>query len=311
MGNIFGFASIEVESLSGGLPTFEAREPIYRAQLFHMEIRDAWWDSATAAARQVISGKDKYKEVADTLNKKHGSTIPWQFIGVIHKLEGDCDFRTHLHNGDSLRRRTVNVPAGRPKTGTPPFGWVESAIDALEMRNIFHVDKWPMERICYELEGYNGWGYVYHDIPSPYLWSGSNIYTKGKYTSDGHWDSEHVSQQIGAMVILSRILQLDATKEEVISSSTSSNTLNQIWAWVVSTAGGLFTFDKLSGIPAQVKEFEMLGISAMGWTVIALIIILFATIQYIFHTKNRDFKAGTYTPSNFVEKKIDMTEHVL
>jgi len=38
-------------------------------------------------------------------------------------------FKLHLHNGDPLTARTVNVPKGRPKTGQPPFAWGISAKD--------------------------------------------------------------------------------------------------------------------------------------------------------------------------------------
>ena len=53
--------------------------------------------------------------------------IPWQFIAIIHSLECGCDFKLHLHNGDPLTARTVQVPAGRPVAGNPPFTWEASA----------------------------------------------------------------------------------------------------------------------------------------------------------------------------------------
>jgi lysozyme family protein len=46
---------------------------------------------------------------------------PWYVVGVIHALESSLNFGRHLHNGDPLTARTVQVPAGRPKTGQPPF----------------------------------------------------------------------------------------------------------------------------------------------------------------------------------------------
>jgi len=42
-------------------------------------------------------------------------------------------------------------------------------------------------------------------VKSPYLWSFSNHYLKGKYVADGKWDPNAVSQQAGAMVILRRL----------------------------------------------------------------------------------------------------------
>ncbi len=44
---------------------------------------------------------------------------------------------------------------------------------------------------------------------SPYLWSGSNHYRRGKYRSDGEWDPDLVSRQIGSAVLLRRLAELD------------------------------------------------------------------------------------------------------
>jgi len=128
--------------------------------------------------------------------------IPWEFIGVIHGLEGGFDFTTHLHNGDPLTTRTVNVPAGRPPTGAPPFSWKESAEDALLCEGFNHETDWSISRMLFLWEKYNGFGYRNLGIPTPYLWSFSSLYSKGKFTSDGHFDPSAVSKQCGAAVML-------------------------------------------------------------------------------------------------------------
>ncbi len=48
-------------------------------------------------------------------------------------------------------------------------------------------------------------GYRRKGIHSPYLWSFSNHYTKGKFTNDGVFDSNAVSKQCGAAVLLRRM----------------------------------------------------------------------------------------------------------
>ena len=133
------------------------------------------------------------------------STVPWYVIAVIHNMECGLDFTKHLHNGDSLKRRTVNVPAGRPKIGQPPFTFEVSALDALEYDKLTEWDDWSIGGICYKLEGFNGWGYRARDINSPYLWSYSNLYTSGKYVADNKWSGTAVSSQCGAAVILRRM----------------------------------------------------------------------------------------------------------
>ena len=133
------------------------------------------------------------------------STVPWYVIAVIHNMECGLSFAKHLHNGDSLERRTVNVPVGRPKTGEPPFTFEESALDALECDGLTKCNDWSIGGMCYTLEGYNGWGYRAHNVNSPYLWSYSNLYTRGKYIEDNQWSDTAVSRQCGAAVILRRI----------------------------------------------------------------------------------------------------------
>jgi lysozyme family protein len=140
--------------------------------------------------------KATYQAVGSDLN------IPWEFIGIIHGLECGFNFGTHLHNGDPLTARTVHVPAGRPVTGVPPFAWRESARDALMMKGFQHETDWSVPRMLYQWERYNGFGYRRLGIPTPYLWSFSNLYVKGKFTADSHFDPNAVSKQCGAAVML-------------------------------------------------------------------------------------------------------------
>ena len=62
--------------------------------------------------------------------------VPWQIIGIIHVLESNGDFTTHLHNGDPLTDRTVSVPKGRPDDGEPLFNWKASALDAVRFADL-------------------------------------------------------------------------------------------------------------------------------------------------------------------------------
>lgn len=153
-----------------------------------------------AFAEHVMGGIARYQDLEAKTN------VPWYVIGLIHGMECDFDFETHLHNGDSLKHRTVNEPAGRPTQGEPPFVWLVSAIDALQYDRFTSWHDWSVPGICFKLEGYNGWGYRGHHINSPYLWSFSNQYQHGKYVSDGHWDPDAVSKQVGAIVALKQLI---------------------------------------------------------------------------------------------------------
>lgn len=149
-------------------------------------------------SRRLAASWSRYEQVAASLG------CPAHLVALIHAMECGLDFGRHLHNGDPLTARTVHVPAGRPVSGQPPYSWEESATDALTMRHIDAWHDWSIPGLAYTLEGYNGWGYRLHhpDVKSPYLWSYTTAYTRGKYVADGSWSATAVSKQCGAMALL-------------------------------------------------------------------------------------------------------------
>lgn len=159
-------------------------------------------------AAKIYAGKSRYEAI------EAATGVPWYVVGVIHAMESGVQWGTHLHNGDSLRARTVSVPRGRPLNGKAPFTWEESAIDAIQYDKLHQVPDWPIERILWELECYNGLGHRrYHkDVLTPYLWSGTHWGLKpGKYVRDGKWDSTAVSGQCGAVILLKRLAEIDTS----------------------------------------------------------------------------------------------------
>jgi lysozyme family protein len=152
--------------------------------------------------------RPRYEVIQQKIN------VPWHFIAVIHNMESSLKFTKHLHNGDSLKKRTINVPAGRP-VAVPINGWEigytweESAIDALTLKEFDQVKDWSLAAQLWQIEKYNGFGYrQYHpEILTPYLWSGTNLYNQGKYTADGKWDADAVSAQIGVAALLKILIK--------------------------------------------------------------------------------------------------------
>lgn len=189
--------------------TFDALHDEYGKLWRTMQVRPEKVTLADRVATKILANKARYQAVEKKTN------VPWFMVGAIHAMEGGLNFGTHLHNGDSLSARTWQVPAGRPASGTPPFTWEVSALDALTMspHSLHRVAEWSIERICYELEKYNGWGYrrFHPGVKSPYLWSYSNHYSEGKYVGDGQWSSTAVSGQCGAMVLIQRLAAHDAS----------------------------------------------------------------------------------------------------
>lgn len=180
------------------------------ADLFaRVTIKPSWLPAVDHMAQKILDNKVRYRIIEDSTG------CPWYWIGALHALESGCRFSTHLHNGDPLTSRTKRIPRGRPLRGSPPFSWEESAIDALMLKGLQNVADWSLPRMLYEAERYNGWGYrLYHrEVLSPYLWSGTALYRRGKYVSDGKWSSSAVSQQAGIAPLLYRLAELDQTVE--------------------------------------------------------------------------------------------------
>lgn len=212
----------------------------------------------------LITNKPRYVEVADILH------IPWQLIAVIHNMESSQSFHKHLHNGDPLTARTRQVPAGRPKTGNPPFTWKASAIDALSMHKLDSWQDWSLPGLLYCLESYNGWGYrQYHpSVKSPYLWSGSHHYTAGKYIADGTWSATAKSAQCGAATLLRRMaekgefLHTPATTNSTAPAILQATTARPLFAYAPNTvtAGGIELQKYLNSLPnIFLKEDGKLG----------------------------------------------------
>lgn len=177
----------------------------YQTLFDTLQINEERQKDVESLVNKIAAQQERYAAVGDPLG------VPWYVIGVIHSLEASLNFNKHLHNGDPLTDRTTHVPAGLPKTGEPPFEWELSAKDALKRRNLHKVEDWSIPSMLFELEGYNGFGYRNRPtgVFTPYLWSYSNHYTKGKYVKDGVFDPEAVSKQCGAAVLLRRMAERD------------------------------------------------------------------------------------------------------
>lgn len=149
---------------------------------------------------RIFAHKRQYEHVSHTFP----NPIRWYHVALIHLMEGELNFNTYLGNGQSLYRKTTIVPKGRG-----PFkNFYEGAVDAIRYKNLDKIQDWSIGSTLEMFERWNGWGYVlYHPtVNSPYLWSCTNYYTKGKYVSDGRFRKNAVSSQIGIAPIYKEIL---------------------------------------------------------------------------------------------------------
>ncbi len=162
-----------------------------------LSVRETRSESVEWHLAMIRKSKARYESVGQQTG------VPWYFIAVTHGLEASFNFRAHLHNGDfPLSSRTRQVPAGRPTKWLPPSDWESSAKDALRLLGFTGQKDWSLTRTLHRLEAYNGFGYRGYGVPTPYLWSFSNHYDRGKYIADGKFSTTARSQQCGAAVML-------------------------------------------------------------------------------------------------------------
>jgi len=159
----------------------------YRALYSTMTIKNM--DQVKREAAIIKKNKKKYQK-AEKL-----TGIKWQIIAVIHHLEGGGNFSRQILNGERWTRKTRLVPRGKG----PWNSWEESCIDAFKYH---HLKSNNIGDVLKFLERYNGLGYIHKGINSPYIWSFTNHYIKGKYVADGKYDRNAVSKQVGAAPLL-------------------------------------------------------------------------------------------------------------
>ena len=180
---------------------FDALRGEYRRMFASLEVRSERAESVDFHVAMIRKSRDRYQRAGAR------TQVPWFFIAVTHALEASFNFRAHLHNGDfPLSSRTRQVPAGRPRVWLPPSDWESSATDAIRLLGFAGQTDWTMERTLYRLEAYNGFGYRGLGVPTPYLWSFSQHYERGKFVADGKFSRTARSQQCGAAVMLKALV---------------------------------------------------------------------------------------------------------
>ena len=198
--NLPNTAVPEIEEIVPPVATtlkYDALADEYAAWFAAAKIRPEFRESTDWHLTMMRQSRGRYER----LGKRLG--IPWSFIAATHGLEASFNFRAHFHNGDfPLSRRTRQVPAGRPPTWLPPSDWESSATDALRLLGFTGQSDWSLPRTLYRLEAYNGFGYRRAGRASPYLWSFSSLYSRGKFVADGKFDPKARSKQCGAAVML-------------------------------------------------------------------------------------------------------------
>lgn len=192
-----------------------------------------------------------FKVVADRLteagafsrykNVEKLTGVPWWFIAVVHQREASQSWNAQLGQGDPLNKKSTHEPKGRGPFKT----WEDGAVDALVNCPPYAAKNkdWSIGGALAKLEEYNGLGYANKDLPSPYLWAGTDQYTKGKYVADNKYDPNVVDQQLGCAGLLKFMgvfktaptgVGTAATAATVAAGGAAAALHPSIWNWAAS-----------------------------------------------------------------------------
>lgn len=180
---------------------------------------------ATAVRLSAPDAKARYQGVTDRLVEL-GKTdpkiqpVPWWFIAIVSEREygGPPHWDRQLGQGDRLDHVSHNVPAGmgpylsHPGDVTPGHdAWTRCCVDVLinsAPRAALWTD-WSIGGVLTGWEEYNGLGYASRGIASPYVWSGTDQYDRGKFVADHVFDPRRVDVQEGCAPLLAVLMAID------------------------------------------------------------------------------------------------------
>ncbi len=165
------------------------------------------------AVAKILANWERYEQVG----KMFG--IPTWVIGALHCRESDFNFTTYLANGDPILWRGVPVATIHTPAGIGPVpNWQEGAMLSIKNKKWHAGMDWDLVSALTHCESWNGWGYANHSVRSPYIWSGTNLYTGGKFSSDGHYDATLVDKQLGcaALAMGLKIHGLDLNEKKYV-----------------------------------------------------------------------------------------------
>lgn len=169
-----------------------------------------WQDRLDASVEKIARNKARYVDV------ERMTGVPRAIVAVIHSKEASLAFDRNLLNGEPYNKITQLHPAGKGPWPTWEAAAAEGVNELVARNLIRDVSRPTVAQVACLLELYNGAGYQKKKLHTPYLWSGTNHYQKGKfrerrlffffgpYTSV--YDKNLVSDQLGAMPIYMQLI---------------------------------------------------------------------------------------------------------
>jgi lysozyme family protein len=99
-------------------------------------------------------------------------------------------------------------------------GWDAAASDALGDKKStqdkldLHQNSTDMAAMATYAEYYNGVGYAARGKPSPYVFSGTDQYTSGKYVADGVYSAKTKDTQLGVMSMVQDLMDKEKAEQK-------------------------------------------------------------------------------------------------
>jgi len=150
--------------------------------------REAEWPKTSVLERRMSSIITSIKSNWPDYETVHAQTgVPSHVVACMDYREGGFSRASWLANGDPLFNsdgeaiETSHVPKGLG----PAKSWCDAAVISLKYQNLDKIGNWDLCHALYVLEAWNGFGYANHGINTPYLWSKTQFYKGGLYSSDG------------------------------------------------------------------------------------------------------------------------------
>lgn len=177
---------------------FAALAPEYTSLLSRMQITRV--AAVHAAAVKLIAFIDAGRYEAGC----EATGVPQIVAAASFEREASSNFNLNPAQGAPLHERSRIIPHNGPFRD-----WTTAQIAAYRIDGLDKVGaaNWSWAVACYEEESFNGWGYRAYGVHSPYLFAGTNLYTKGKFVADGKFEWIE-DTQLGVIPMMVAIVQL-------------------------------------------------------------------------------------------------------
>jgi len=205
------------------------------------------YDSGVRAFKNTwANNKHRYEAVA------RETGIPAPLIAALHYRESSNNFDTYLHQGDPLGQPAIHHPSNIPVF----HQWEDAAVHALNSKSWLR-DQLGMQAgttdkaaIATFAEAYNGLGYHYRGLTSPYVYAGTDVYKGGRYVRDGVFDANSWDQRPGVMALMGSI---EVGTDEVAWTAPQDNTT----AWSQVREGNQVLRDGARGPVVQLLQEKL------------------------------------------------------